>query len=106
MLGYAVAVVFVDSGYYVAHVVGFQKCCHLLVQIFGALVGPECLWVSSQLDDQATVRMDEVVLVGEEFDVFGARVGAYEDHKVFVPSCGLCGYFAAEVTVDVLPWDC
>ena len=61
--------------------------------------------MSSQLDDQATVRMDEVVLVGKEFDVFGARVGAYEDHEVVVPSCGLCGYFADEVTVDVLPWD-
>ena len=60
--------------------------------------------MSSQLDDQATVRMDEVVLVGKEFDVFGARIGAYEDHEVFVPSCRLL-YFAAEVAVDVLPLD-
>ena len=61
--------------------------------------------MSSQLNDQATVRVDEVVLVGKKFDVFGARMSAYEDHKVFVPTCGLCGYFAAEVAVDVLPWD-
>ncbi len=61
--------------------------------------------MSSQLDDQATVRMDEVVLVGKKFDVFGARISAYEDHKVFVPTCGLREYFAAEVAVDVLPWD-
>ncbi len=58
----------------------------LLVQIFS---------------DQATVRVDEVVLVGKKFDVFGDSISAYEDHKVFVPTCRLCGYFAAEVTVDV-----
>ena len=45
--------------------------------------------------------MDEVVLVGKKFDVFGDSISAYEDHKVFVPTCRLCGYFAAEVTVDV-----
>ena len=60
--------------------------------------------MSSQLDDQATVRMDEVVLMGKKLDVFGARIGAYEDYEVFVPSCRLL-YFAAEVAVDVLPWD-
>jgi len=49
--------------------------------------------------------VDEVVLVGKKFDVFGDSISAYEDHKVFVPTCRLCGYFAAEVTVDVLSWD-
>ena len=40
--------------------------------------------MSSQLRDQATVCVNEVVLVREEFHVFGAGVGAYEDYEVLV----------------------
>jgi hypothetical protein len=106
VFGCAVAVVLVDSGDYVTYVVGLEECCHLLVQIFGSLVGSECFWMSSQLNDQAAVRVDEVVLVGKKLDVLGAGIGAHEDHEVFVSAGGLCGYLAAEVAVDVFPWDC
>jgi hypothetical protein len=61
----AVAVVLVDSGDYVTYVDGLEECCYLLVQIFGSLVGSERFWMSSQLNDQAAVRVDEVVLVGK-----------------------------------------
>jgi hypothetical protein len=59
--------------------------------------------MSSQLNDQAAVRVDEVVLVGKKLDVLGAGIGAHEDHEVFVSAGGWSGYLAAEVAVDVFP---
>jgi hypothetical protein len=61
--------------------------------------------MSSQLNDQAAVRVDEVVLVGKKLDVLGAGIGAHEDHEVFVSAGGLRGYLAAEVAVDIFPWN-
>ena len=59
----------------------------------------------AQLRDQAMVCVNEVVLVREEFHVFGAGVGAYEDYEVIV-SAGLLGSdLAAEVIVDIFPWN-
>jgi hypothetical protein len=39
---YAIAVVFVDSGNNVTHVVGFEECCQFLVEVFRALISSEC----------------------------------------------------------------
>jgi len=64
--------------------VGFEECIHLFIEIFRALVGAQCTRMSSQLRDQATVCVNEVVLVREEFHVFGAGVGAYEDYEALV----------------------
>jgi len=49
--------------------------------------------------------VDEVILVGEGFDVFRASIGADEDHKVLVSACRLGGDFTAEVAVDIFPRD-
>ncbi len=47
VFGCAVAVVFVDSCYYVTHVVGFEECRHLFIEVFRALVGAQCMRMSS-----------------------------------------------------------
>jgi hypothetical protein len=105
VFSYAVAVVFVDSCYHMTHVVGFEECRHLFIEIFPALVGAQCTRMSSQLCDQATVCVNEVVLVREKFHVFGTGVGAYEDYEVLVSAGRLGSDLAAEVVVDIFQWN-
>jgi hypothetical protein len=69
------------------------------------LVGAKCFRVCSEFRYEATVSVDEVILVGEGFDVFRASIGADEDHKVLVSACRLGGDFTAEVAVDIFPRD-
>ena len=49
--------------------------------------------------------MNEVVLVREKFHVFGAGVGAYEDDEVLLSAGRLGSDLAAEVAVDIFPWN-
>ncbi len=49
--------------------------------------------------------MNEVVLVREKFHVFGAGVDAYEDDEVLLSAGRLGSDLAAEVSVDIFPWN-
>jgi hypothetical protein len=46
--------------------------------------------------------VNEVVLVCEKFHMFGAGVGAYEDHEVLVSAGRLGSNLSA---VDSIPWN-
>lgn len=59
----AIAVVFVDGGNNMAHVVCFEEGIHLLVEVFCTLIGTKCLGMGPEFGDQAFVGVNEVILV-------------------------------------------
>ena len=105
MFGNAVAIMLVNSSDDVAYVVGFEELVHIFVDVLGALVGAESARVSAEKSHEALVCMNEVILVGEKVTCFGSRCRADEDDEVGVASGGFRGDFAAEVAVDIFPWN-